>query len=293
MREELFLLDNPAPIFSSKQRIGRGGFGDVYTGKDKTTNQVVAIKILKKPYSEHGEQICNELEILRSCRHDSIVNYLRSYLFKDRVWMVMEYCDGGSLQSLIAGVDLNEGQIANVLRKVLCGLDYLHKQNRIHRDIKADNILLNINGAVKVADLGLCAELKDGDDSHAGMVGSRYWMAPEVIKRERYNSKVDIWSLGAVAMEMAQQHPPYHGQPSLRVLFHLATKGAPPLKQPKKWSPEFQDFLAQCFIMDPDQRPSAEQLLEHPFIAKASPNSKLEQAISIVFLGDSLKMNGF
>lgn len=290
----LFLLENHAPNFTTKVRIGKGGFGEVTTAKDKITGHVVAIKILKKKFSEDAANIINEIEALKSCEHPNIVNYIRSYLYNDRVHIIMEYCDGGSLNTLLTSVELNEGQMSLICKGILSALAYLHAENKIHRDIKSDNILLNLDGMVKVADLGLCAELEDEDDSRRSVAGSRFWMAPEMINRRRYGCKVDIWSLGAVLMEMAEKHPPYRNCRSLKAMFNTATKGAPPLKKPKKWSSEFRHFLARCFEMDPERRASAAELLQDDWIVKkATSTSKLIQAMSIVFLGNSIRMNGF
>jgi len=118
-------------------------------------------------------------------------------------------------------------------------------------------------------------------------------MAPEMIRRCPYATAIDVWSLGAVAYESSHRHPPYYQLHPLKVLFSIATKGAPPLKKNKKYSPEFKDFLHKCFIMNPNERPSAKTLLEHPFLKKAAPKSKLVHSIHLVFLGNSIRMNGF
>lgn len=285
----IFLLEDPQSYLTYRIRVGSGSFGNVYTGRDKISNTKVAIKVIKTSYEENKESINNEVEMLRSCQHPNIVNYLRSYLWKDKAWLITEYCDAGTLGKLIASKDLSEGVIAAILKQILSGLSYLHSRNRIHRDIKSENILLDLNGNVKLADLGLCADV---DRKRRSVAGTRYWMAPEMIRHLPYGCKVDIWSTGATLMEMAEKNPPYYSYKLPKANFLTATQGAPPLKKPKKWSPEFRDLLSRCFEMDPTERPSADDLLQHPLIRKASSTNKLSQMIAAVFVGASLRSTG-
>eukprot|EP01103_Thecamoeba_quadrilineata_P014656 TRINITY_DN4410_c0_g1_i2.p1 TRINITY_DN4410_c0_g1~~TRINITY_DN4410_c0_g1_i2.p1 ORF type:complete len:489 (-),score=46.26 TRINITY_DN4410_c0_g1_i2:287-1753(-) len=183
-------LQNPNLNYQTKMKIGKGSFGVVFTAKDLKENTTVAIKILKMPFQSNESSILNEILMLKSCQHVNIVNYLHSYLYCDRVWVVMEYCDGGTLNQLVSQVNLCEGQIALICKQVLLGLEYLHNLQRVHRDLKSDNILLNVSGVVKIADLGLCMNLT-GETSTQPLAGSRYWMAPEMIKRCRH---LELWS---------------------------------------------------------------------------------------------------
>jgi len=271
---------NPREIYTGFHEIGKGTYGKVYIATKKGTKQKEALKHMKRDWDTDADNIANELALLDSCHHPNIVNYITSYLDKKRIWMVMEYCDAGTLKQLLV-IEMSEGQIANVLKQVLKGLSYLHSLNRIHRDIKSANILLNMNGDVKVADLGLCIE---GEGAQSGMAGSKYWMAPEMIKRQPYNTNVDVWSTGALAMEMAEGNPPYHLYKPLKAIFLTATKGAAPLKKPEKWSDVFKNFLRQCFVIDPGQRPSANELLSHPLINKSCDARDLIKALKLVFL---------
>jgi len=188
---------------------------------------------------------------------------------------------------------MSESQIAYVLTHILNGLAFLHSRNCIHRDIKGDNVLLNLNGDVKLADLGLCASLKEGENERVTVAGSRFWMAPEMINRKPYNYQVDIWSLGALTYEMCHGYPPYHNFRSIKALFTTATVGAAPMRNPDKWSSLLKDIMYQMMRFDPTTRPTAQILCQHNFLSKACPKKKLVQAIEIVFLGNSLRMNGF
>jgi len=189
--EKFLIKSNPKEIYSNFRKIGRGSFGSVYIAARKGQKTKFAIKQIKKKFDLVGHDqdsvaVANEIALLRSCHHPNIVNFIGCHFFKERIWIVMEYCDGGTLSQLLE-LTLSESEIANVLNQVLNGVAYLHSLHRIHRDIKSSNILLNMNGEVKVADLGLCIE---GDGEQSGIAGSKYWMAPEMIQRQRYTSKV-------------------------------------------------------------------------------------------------------
>jgi len=280
--ENLVVKENPKDHYTNFHEIGRGSYGKVYIARDKNTKEKIALKQMKREFGSNDSSVdstANEIALLQSCHHPNIVNYINAFLWKNQIWVVMEYCDAGTLKQLLE-IELNEQHISVVVKQVLFGMNYLHQMHRIHRDIKSANILLNANGDVKVADLGLMVE----GDHVSGMAGSKYWTAPEMIKRHPYDTKVDIWSIGALCMEMAEGKPPYSNYKPLKALFYVATKGAPSLKKQDKWSDTFKDFLSQCFIMDPAKRPSAEELLKHPFVESVTSRSELRKALKLVFL---------
>jgi p21-activated kinase 1 len=271
---------NPKDYYKDFHEIGKGAYGKVYIAQEKNSKRKLAIKHMKRNWDDDGDSMANEIVLLDSSHQKNIVNYICSYLWENKIWMVMEYCDAGTLKQLLV-IEMNEGQIANVLKQVLTGLEYLHSFHRIHRDIKSANILLNMNGDVKVADLGLCIE---GEGEQSGMAGSKYWMAPEMIKRMPYNSKVDIWSVGCVGVEMAEGNPPNSQYKPLKALFFTATKGAPELRRKEKWTTGFRDFLKLCFKSDPAERPTATDLLKDEFLSKACESKELVKALKLVFL---------
>jgi len=201
------------------------------------------------------------------------VEYNDSFIVdNNKLWVVMELMDGGCLTDVLEQFDrvkLDESQISHVCLMTLRALRYIHRSHRIHRDIKSDNILLNSKGEVKIADFGYAAQLTEEKNKRRTVVGTPYWMAPELIRGHDYGTKVDIWSLGIMLMEMIEGEPPYLEYPPLRALFLITTKGIPPIQKPDQFSNELIDFYDKCLDKDVDKRPESDVLLEHPFLRLA------------------------
>ncbi|KAG8732112.1 Protein kinase [Ceratobasidium sp. 428] len=212
---------------------------------------------------------------MKESRHPNIVNFLESYLLRTDLWVVMEYMEGGALTDVIENNTLAEDQISSICLETCKGLGHLHTQNIIHRDIKSDNVLLDAAGHVKITDFGFCAKLTDQKSKRATMVGTPYWMAPEVVKQKEYGPKVDIWSLGIMAIEMIENEPPYLDEEPLKALYLIATNGTPTLKKPETLSRELKSFLSVCLCVDVKSRATADELLQHEFLTKACDLSGL------------------
>ncbi|KAI0920347.1 hypothetical protein AcW1_002116 [Taiwanofungus camphoratus] len=268
--------DDPKTLYSKIRKVGQGASGHVYVAKTLATGKKVAIKEMDLSNQPRKELIVNEILVMKESQHPNIVNFLDSYLVKsNELWVVMEYMEGGALTDIIENNTLEEDQISSICLETCKGLGHLHSQHIIHRDIKSDNVLLDAQGHVKITDFGFCAKLTDQKSKRATMVGTPYWMAPEVVKQKEYGAKVDIWSLGIMAIEMIENEPPYLDEEPLKALYLIATNGTPTLKKPEALSRELKGFLSVCLCVDVKSRATADELLEHDFLKKACALSGL------------------
>jgi len=276
-----FETQDPTEIFEVLSKLGEGSYGSVYKAMDNRDGKLVAIKVLEVE-NEDTAELQREINILRECDCEWIVRYKGSYKKDGNVWIVMEFCGAGSLCDLMAICErtLTEEQIAIVMKQALYGLEYLHSKRKIHRDIKSGNILINHDGDCKLADFGVSAELATTMSKRKTVIGTPYWMAPEVLQSSEYNGKADIWSLGITAIELAVGEPPHSNVHPMRAIFMIPNSDPPTLPDPSKWSADFNDFLKVCLVKNPEKRPTATALLQaHPFILKAKSKAIIAQLV--------------
>ncbi|NXU84788.1 PAK5 kinase, partial [Xiphorhynchus elegans] len=264
---------DPREYLDSFIKIGEGSTGIVCIATEKHTGKQVAVKKMDLRKQQRRELLFNEVVIMRDYHHENVVDMYNSYLVGDELWVVMEFLEGGALTDIVTHTRMNEEQIATVCLSVLRALSYLHNQGVIHRDIKSDSILLTSDGRIKLSDFGFCAQVSKEVPRRKSLVGTPYWMAPEVISRLPYGTEVDIWSLGIMVIEMIDGEPPYFNEPPLQAMRRIRDNLPPRVKDMHKVSSVLRGFLDSMLVREPSQRATAQELLRHPFLKLAGPPS--------------------
>ncbi|RLN92070.1 hypothetical protein BBJ28_00022554 [Nothophytophthora sp. Chile5] len=265
--------EDPEDVYEVLERIGEGSYGKVYKAVTKASAEVVALKVVPMESEDQVafDELTREIRILECCASPFVVQYRGSFTFDSQLWIAMEFCAAGSLADLhtLRGRHvLSEAEIAAVCANVALGLAHLHSRGLIHRDIKAGNLLLAADGVTKLADFGVSAQLTATVGKRRTVIGTPFWMAPEVIQEAQYDCKADLWSLGITALELAEGEPPLAHMHPMRAIFLIPNRPPPELREPEQYSTEFRDFLTVCLKKNPQERASADDLLRHPFIRR-------------------------
>eukprot|EP01062_Namystynia_karyoxenos_P059480 TRINITY_DN50922_c0_g1_i1.p1 TRINITY_DN50922_c0_g1~~TRINITY_DN50922_c0_g1_i1.p1 ORF type:complete len:486 (+),score=182.29 TRINITY_DN50922_c0_g1_i1:81-1460(+) len=265
--DEVLSSTDPTKLYSRLKRLDKGSQGEVYRAQDAQSKSVALKKIYIRDEARDLPALENELSMLHGCRHPNIVSMMSCHRVGSVLWIAMELMDGGKLTDLIEGSHrLSNDEVAFLMQEVLTGVHYLHRVGWMHRDIKSDNVLLSTHGEVKLADFGFAAL---ADTKRRTLVGTPYWMAPEVIKGDAYDMKADIWGLGIMGLELCDGEPPLMSLPPMRALYVIVAQKAPKVKNRQQWAGECVEFVESMLQKDPRQRPSADELMRHPFLARA------------------------
>ena len=268
-----FNLKTNPDDFEAVQLLGCGGFGQVFEIVHTPTNKHYAGKLISDIDEQSMKDINKEVEIMKVIDSPNAVKFYGIIKFpksNPHYMIIMDYCDRGSIRDIMDYNDiiLNEDQISFVLHDLLCALSALHtKYKIIHRDIKAANILMSSDYSIKITDFGVSRKLENTVHTISS-IGTPYWMAPEVVLSEKYSFPVDIWSVGATAIELAEGAPPYFEFPPTRAMNEIVGNGFPGFRNNSQISAELKDFIYKCMAYKSEARPTADQLLTHPFIRK-------------------------
>lgn len=262
--------DDPYIKFKNLEKIGYGASADIYLSYDESQMEYIALKKIDVGKQKNKKLVMNELLILKTKLHPNIVSYRDSYWVRGELWIEMEYLQGGCLTDIIRNHQLSELEISAICTEILKGLRFLHANGIVHRDIKSDNILLSGAGDVKLSDFGFSSCIGNSSRTDNTIIGTPYWMAPEVISGMDYSYEVDIWSLGITIIEMVDSEPPYIEETPLNALNLIVGKGVPEIKNVQRIGKSLKAFIDKCLCYDPKKRPTTMELLEHSFLTDSN-----------------------
>lgn len=270
--------------YEKLELLGSGGSGVVYNARNKETGEFIALKEFGFVSNNEKDYTLSEIALLQACEHENIVSFYEC--FEDSfcsVYLVMEKLDF-SLDHLLrkhpSGIP--EVMIGYITYNILRGMRYLHRNHVIHRDIKSSNIMIRTSGDVKIGDLGVSAQLTNEEMVRKSTVGTIYWMAPEILSLQKYGTKVDIWSLGILLIELSEGSLPFCGKNIYQVMSAIVNDSPPTLKDSENWSPEFNEFIGLCLVKDPLSRETSKNLLKHQFIEDSLRSSYREDFVNFV-----------
>lgn len=268
----------------------KGGYGSIYSSKLVKSKRKIAIKKLSNDTEKNKQKNLSEVAFLSVCEHPNIVEFIDAWVVDEskELWIINEFIDGGTLSEIVKCHKFKESHIAYVAREILKALHYLHSKGYVHRDIKSSNIMLSTDGNIKLIDFGLCCEVLSG--KRMNMVGSPYWIPPEMIRQKEYSYSVDIWSFAVVILEMFLSEPP-NSQSRILALYNTGKSGIKSFI-PKSASSLAKDFLSSCLEMDEEKRATAEMLLKHEFVLQPKIDKGIKKLFRYAFITNNLALSG-
>ena len=270
---------DPRPLLQDWSWVGQGTTATVHSAFCPALRRRVAVKQMSLRRQQRRELTFNEVVMMREFRHPSIVSLLDCHLVEEHLWIVMEFMEGGNLTDIVTTVRLNENEAAAICAQVLSALAFLHSLGVIHRDIKSDSILLSLDGAAKLSDFGFCAQLTSKKRKRQSLVGTPYWMAPEMVARLPYGPEVDIWSLGILVIEMLEGEPPNFNDAPIGAMQQIKDGAAPALSPTTQASLQLTSFLARVLVKEQEERDTAANLLKSTFIKVAPGSAAVRQLL--------------
>jgi len=293
--EKLLNQGNPKELYKNLYFEAKGGFGSVFLAKNKNATshdkQMVAVKKMPHKTLRQKRMNLNEIGFLKYCDHPNIVKLLCSFLKNDELWLIMELMEGGTLREAVANFSFCESKIAYICKETLKAIQYLHSNGLCHRDLKSSNIMISMNGEIKLIDFGLAVDFNiEKEDIH--MCGSPFWMPPEQILGKPHSLPVDIWSFGVCVVEMLKRKVPNHNS-RLKAMITVATEGLifTKLEYPD-WSDQVLDFLSKCLQIDPLKRANVDELLAHPFLDNCCDIKEIKDILPALFMSNTLSKQG-
>ncbi|KAG0635204.1 kinase-like domain-containing protein [Tuber brumale] len=282
VRKEMLGVPLEVP-YTVLELIGKGSFGSVFKGVHNETKQIVAVKSLDlDQHDDEIKDIQKEIGLLSQLKAGDAPNitaFHGSYLLGSRLWVIIDFCSGGSVRTLMKAGPIDEKYINIIIRETLTALGYLHKHGIIHRDIKAANILVGQDGRVQLCDFGVSAQIAGKNGKRNTFVGTPQWMAPEALSGGLYDSRIDIWSFGITIIEMAKQNPPLFNIPPNRVV-DMIPRLPPPRLEGGNWSNQLREFVALCLNEVPEERATVDELLRSKLVKAARlPTSAMRELI--------------
>ncbi|KAI9339304.1 kinase-like domain-containing protein [Obelidium mucronatum] len=272
---------DPTYLYQQVRQLGKGASGHVYLchSLKQPGYPLVALKHMDIRDQPRIDLVLSEILIMKEIgMHPNLVGFVDAHCVYNYLWLALEYVEGGKLTDILS-YKLSEPQISFITFETLKGVQYLHSKNIIHRDVKSDNVMLSLNGDVKLTDFGYSTQLLSHSDKRTSVIGTPYWMAPEVVKQHHYGPKVDVWSLGILVIEMIEREPPYMAMDPLKALFMIAANGTPKLLAPENTSVALRSFLAACLETVPEKRSGSDILMLHPIFKTQAPKEEIAKLI--------------